>query len=124
MNLNASRPCCGFLTVHLVRLDVKVTVKARQVTVKGPKGEISKSFAHKACEIKVINYQTKKLSGLYVRLRMWNSSYKQAAAVTTFTSLIRNMFIGVTEVSNLPQKLLLSSNSNHSSHATFWCVQP
>ena len=28
---------------------------------------------------------------------MWNASYREAAAVTTFKSLISNMFIGVTE---------------------------
>ena len=84
---------------------MKITSKARQVTVKGPKGEITKSFAHKAVEIKVVKWTTGKNRGDFVRLRMWNSSYKQAAAVTTFTSLIRNMIIGVTEVSMLGRAL-------------------
>ena len=32
---------------------VKVTIKARKVTVKGPKGEITKSFRHMPVELQI-----------------------------------------------------------------------
>ena len=79
--------------------DVTIKAKSRKVTIKGPKGELTKDFSHMPIEIKVMKMQTKKMSGLYARIRMWNGGYKQACAVTTFKSLISNMIIGVTEVS-------------------------
>ena len=107
---------------------VTVTVKSRIVTVKGPRGEITKPFNHKAIEIKVMDTVVQKKKGKYVRLRMWNASYKQAAAVTTFTSLIKNMTIGVTEVSNSLPSIALQSSSRSNAlattpHAAFWCVR-
>ena len=89
----------GSLADNVYFADVTVTIKSRIVTVKGPKGEITKPFNHKAIEIKITNEATKNRQGKHVRLRMWNASYREAAAVTTFKSLISNMFIGVTEVS-------------------------
>jgi ribosomal protein L6P/L9E len=79
---------------------VKVTVKARKVTVSGPRGTITKDFSHAAVDIRVMKVALKKLSGLAVRIQMWNGGYKQACAVKTFKSLIENMMVGVTEVSN------------------------
>ena len=78
---------------------VDVSVKARRVTVKGPKGNLVKNLSHLAIDIKVLKMATKKMTGTYVRVQMWNAGYKQACAVTTFRSLINNMIIGVTEVS-------------------------
>jgi len=52
---------------------------------------------------------------------MWNASYKQAAAVTTFTSLIRNMITGVTEgfrykmrlvYNHFPINIVVAKNKN------------
>merc|ERR1719163_1104178 len=77
--------------------DVKVSVKARRVTVKGPLGELTRAFNHLPIDIRVIKMATSKMKGLYVRIQMWNGGYKQACAVTTFKSLISNCFIGVTE---------------------------
>lgn len=76
-----------------------MTVKARKVTIKGPRGEISKDFSHKSIDIRVMKMATAKMKGLYVRIQMWNGGYKQACAVTTFKSLISNCITGVTEVS-------------------------
>jgi len=81
----------------LVFIDVTVTIKSRIVTVKGPRGTITKPFNHKAIEIKIMNEATKNRQGKHIRLRMWNASYREAAAVTTFKSLIANMLTGVTE---------------------------
>merc|ERR550514_726714 len=75
----------------------EVKVKARKVTVKGPKGTVTKSFAHIALDIRVMTMATAKMKGKYVRIQMWNGGYKQACAVSTVKSLINNMFIGVTE---------------------------
>ena len=81
-------------------LAVTVSVKARKVTVKGPKGEITKNLGHMAIDIRVMEMSTKLGGkGKYVRIQMWNGAYKHACAVTTFKSLISNMFVGVTEVS-------------------------
>merc|ERR1719453_983997 len=76
---------------------VTVKVKSRKVTVKGPKGEITKDLSHVGIEIKIMKTSVKKKAGLYARIRMWNGAYKQACAVTTVKSLISNMIIGVTE---------------------------
>mmetsp|Transcript_5430 Transcript_5430/g.8409 ORF Transcript_5430/g.8409 Transcript_5430/m.8409 type:complete len:198 (-) Transcript_5430:105-698(-) len=77
--------------------DVKLTVKARKVTVVGPKGSITKDLSHLAVDIRVMKLNANKKKGLYARIQMWNGGYKQACAVTTFTSLINNMITGVTE---------------------------
>jgi large subunit ribosomal protein L9e len=74
-----------------------IKVKARKVTVEGPKGTVTKDFSHIALDIKVLNMATAKQKGKTVRIQMWNGGYKQACAVTTIKSLINNMFIGVTE---------------------------
>ena len=62
-----------------------------------------------AIDIRVMKLALAKMKGLHVRIQMWNGGYKQACAVTTFKSIINNMFIGVTEVStfslNLPKNI-------------------
>ena len=78
---------------------VKISVKARKVTITGPRGKITKDFSHKSIDIRCMKMATAKQKGLYVRIQMWNGGYKQACAVTTFKSLISNCIIGVTEVS-------------------------
>jgi len=52
-----------------------------------------------AIDMRVMNIATAKRKGLHVRIQMWDGKYKHACAVSTFKSLIGNMFIGVTEVS-------------------------
>merc|ERR1712156_949085 len=77
--------------------DVTVTLKARKVTVKGKRGEVTKNFSHVACELKKMKQDTKKAKGNFIRIRMWFGGYKQACAVNTLKSLIENMITGVTE---------------------------
>lgn len=93
---------------------VTVTVKARKVTVTGPRGTVTKDLSHNKVDIRVMKIVGKNKNGLYVRIQMWNGAYKQACTVTTFKSLISNMMIGVTEVSfpikifkNTPMLLLV-----------------
>ena len=94
---------------------VDVKVKARKITVTGPKGTITKDLSHINIDIRVVKYTTGKRKGLYFRIQMWNGGYKQACAVTTCKSLINNMMIGVTEVSNY-------SISSRIHPCYFWCA--
>ena len=81
---------------------VTCEVKARYVTIKGPRGEIKKNFGHLAVELQKMNLKEKKRSGVHIRIRMWFGGYKQACSVNTLKTLIENMIIGVTEVSQVP----------------------
>jgi len=46
------------------------------VTVTGPKGSITKDLSHASVDIRIMKMATKKEKGLYVRIQMWNGSYK------------------------------------------------
>ena len=72
-----------------------MTVKARKVKVKGPKGEIVKDFRHMPVELKIVKQQVKKRKGLFLNIKMWFGGYKQSCSVSTLKSLIRNMISGV-----------------------------
>jgi len=74
-----------------------VQVKARKVTVTGPKGSITKDFSHLSIDIRVMKGVTGKKAGLMVRIQMWNGVPKRVCAVSTIKSLISNMITGVTE---------------------------
>ena len=50
---------------------------------------------------------TKKMTGKYVRVQMWNGQYRFACQVKTIIGLIKNMLIGVTEVSTTETTLLI-----------------
>lgn len=77
---------------------VTVTVKQRVVTVKGPKGEITKDFRHMPVELRQHELRIKGRKGNYINIKMWFGTRKQACSVTTLKSLIRNMITGVTQV--------------------------
>merc|ERR1712228_273976 len=98
------------LTEDLVEIpdDVKVTCKARKVTVKGPKGEVTKNFSHLAVELQKMKQNNKKRKGNYLRIRMWFGGYKQACSVNTLKSLIENMITGVTEGYRYKMRLVYS----------------
>ena len=82
---------------------VQLTSKARKVTVKGPKGQITKSFKHMAVEMKQMKQDSKKRKGNYLNIKMWFGGKKQACSVATLKSIIRNMITGVTQVSSFFQ---------------------
>ena len=77
---------------------VALSVKARTVTVKGKRGEITKSFRHMPVELQIKKQNTKNRKGKYLSVKMWFAGKKQACSVSTLKSLIRNMITGVTEV--------------------------
>ena len=77
-------------------LIVSVKIKARIVTVKGPRGEIKKNYKHLPIEMSVKKQNEKKRKGTFVHIKMHFGSAKQKCAVFTTSSLIRNMMTGVT----------------------------
>ncbi|XP_071499991.1 large ribosomal subunit protein uL6-like [Diadema antillarum] len=68
---------------------VDIEVKARRVTVKGPRGTLSRSFKHLRVEIR-------KLSAKKLQVVKWFGSRKELACVRTLCSHIENMIKGVT----------------------------
>ena len=67
---------------------VKVTAKSRVVTVKGPRGELTKQFKHVKIEIEVKDNK--------ILVHTYMTTYKQSAILHTISSHIRNMIKGVT----------------------------
>lgn len=53
---------------------------------------------------------TRKHKGDVVRIQMWNGKYKKACGVFTIRSLIKNMIVGVTQVSLLQSSHSLTSS--------------
>merc|ERR1712233_118662 len=68
---------------------VSVSVKARVVTVKGPRGELLKNFKHLKVEMKSTGPRS-------ILVEKWMGSSKDKAAVRTVCSHISNMSKGVT----------------------------
>jgi len=69
---------------------LEASVKARCVTVKGPRGSLTKSFKHLAVDIYMPDKET-------IKVEKWFGKKKQLAAVRTVCSHITNMFNGVTK---------------------------
>lgn len=69
--------------------NVTVDVKARNVTVTGPRGTLKKSFRHMDVEI-IPQDKT-------VKLQLWFGKRQQIACLRTIASHIENMFKGVTK---------------------------
>ena len=67
---------------------VTIEVKARVVTVKGPRGTLKKDFRHQPIEMEVKNGK--------VRLTKWTGTKSEVASLQTFASHIDNMIVGVT----------------------------
>ena len=71
---------------------VDVSVKARKVIVKGPRGTLRREFRHMAVDIK-------KIGKKQLLVEKWFGIRKELAAVKTVCSHIENMMKGVTKVS-------------------------
>ena len=63
---------------------VKISIKARIVTVEGPKGKITKNFKHIAAEFKRVNLDQKVRKGPHIHIKMWFGRYKQTCQVNQF----------------------------------------
>lgn len=71
---------------------VDVEVRARKITVKGPRGTLTRDFKHISCDMRVTGSKERKQ---YVRVDLWYASRKQLACVRTVCSHIENLFTGV-----------------------------
>lgn len=71
---------------------LEVTVAARVVTVKGPRGVLTRDFKHQNMDLRKLEGE----EGNKVRIDLWFASRKQLACVRTIMSHIDNMFTGVT----------------------------
>ena len=78
----------------IVPEDVNVEVKARQVTVKGKLGTLTRAFKHIPIDIR--KEESKKGKQNALKFRMWLQKKKRNAVLGTIRSTIRNMFTGVT----------------------------
>jgi large subunit ribosomal protein L9e len=67
---------------------VTVTIKARQITVKGPKGTLSRDLRHQAVEFDV--------AGNKVTVSKWLGTKTELAVLQTYATHLENMIIGVT----------------------------
>ena len=68
---------------------VEVEIASRVVTVKGPRGSLTRDFKH-------INMDLRKVNDKRIRLDLWFANRKQLACVRTVCSHIDNMITGVT----------------------------
>jgi large subunit ribosomal protein L9e len=70
---------------------VTIDVKARKVTVKGPRGALTKDFSHVDVEL-VPSKET-------LKVQVWFGIRKHNACIRTVATHIQNMIKGVTKVS-------------------------
>jgi len=77
----------------IVPENVKVAVKARTITVEGPRGKLVKSVKHIDLDIRLI--KTSKHTKFH--LIVFGGARKHVACLRTVKSLIENMVIGVTK---------------------------
>ncbi|XP_066287101.1 large ribosomal subunit protein uL6-like [Branchiostoma lanceolatum] len=68
---------------------ITVSVNARMVTVKGPRGTLKKSFKH-------LNVEMKMLGKKKLQVKKWFGNRKELACVRTVCSHVNNMIKGVT----------------------------
>ena len=71
---------------------VDVSIKSRLITVKGPRGTLTKNVRHIDMDIRLLKKQNK------VTLAVWQGGRKHVACLRTIKSLIVNMITGVTKV--------------------------
>ncbi|KAI5125018.1 hypothetical protein M0805_007442 [Coniferiporia weirii] len=71
---------------------VTVEIKARLITVTGPRGTLKKNVRHVQMDIQLIKSKAGR-----VTLAVWQGGRKHNACLRTIRSLINNMIIGVTK---------------------------
>jgi len=75
-----------------IPVGVQIEVKARLITVAGPRGTLTKNVRHIDMDIRVLKGKTTKVS-----LAVWQGGRKHVACLRTIRSLINNMVTGVTK---------------------------
>ncbi|THH10230.1 hypothetical protein EW145_g1476 [Phellinidium pouzarii] len=71
---------------------VTVEIKARLITVTGPRGVLRKNVRHVAMDIQLVKNKVGK-----VTLAVWQGGRKHNACLRTIRSLINNLILGVTK---------------------------
>lgn len=92
--------CCHLLTSRrLYHFIVEVEIKARCVTVKGPRGTLTRDFKHVDMDLQLIGGVDEEtgVEKKFVRVDLWFATRKQLACVRTICSHVDNMFVGVTQ---------------------------
>jgi len=81
-------------SVRRVKLpkEVSVSLKSRVVTVKGPRGSLTRSFKHMQVDMEIIGKKNKSIV-----CRMYFASSTQLAGLRTICTHIKNMITGVTK---------------------------
>merc|ERR1711879_176639 len=75
---------------------VTVAVKARVITVTGPRGTLQKNLQHLNMSIRVLAPSDKALKPVHkVKLVVWHGARKHVACLRTVRSIIENMVTGV-----------------------------
>ncbi|EEB12056.1 60S ribosomal protein L9, putative [Pediculus humanus corporis] len=70
--------------------DVTISAKSRKITVKGPRGVLTRSFKHLSLDIYMVNKSL-------IKVEKWFGTKKELASVRTVCSHIENMIKGVTK---------------------------
>jgi large subunit ribosomal protein L9e len=84
---------------RLYHATVEVEIKARCVTVKGPRGTLTRDFKHVDMDLQLIGGVDEEtgVEKKFVRVDLWFATRKQLACVRTICSHVDNMFVGVTQ---------------------------
>jgi len=69
---------------------VEVSIKARRVVVKGPRGTLSRDFKHLKLELSMATKNR-------IKAELWWGDRKTLACLRTLTTHIQNMIVGVTK---------------------------
>ena len=72
-------------------------MKARKVTVTGPRGTLSREFKHRRLDIQRLSNEDKTPKG-QLKVDAWFGTRKELACVRTICTHIENMVTGVTKV--------------------------
>jgi len=77
---------------------VTINIKSRNVTVKGPRGELTRSFKHVNLAFELVGgNKDKGRNPTKLRVDLWFGDRKQLATIRTICSHIENLITGVTK---------------------------
>lgn len=74
---------------------VKLTLKSKVVTVEGPKGKLTRSFANVPVQMHAETDDKKNITA--IKIRVWFAKSKPRSAITSIAKHIKNMMTGVTK---------------------------
>lgn len=74
---------------------VKLTLRAKVITVEGPKGKLVRSFANVPVQMHAETDDKKNVTA--IKIRVWFARSKPRSAITSIAKHIKNMMTGVTK---------------------------